>query len=251
MAPPTDNEILEKLEDDVLELIEKKMEENAALEGVNVGTHGGTLISSRFKEENEPTLSKLEIAAATSSMLFLSSKMLKGTLSQKISHSLIAGKENYILNILTDQITMTVYLNRELAELDGISNTINTFKTFALQISAVIETSELLKEEIFGAIKRAIPNALVIAIITYDGLPIKVQSTMAEPMLSAMISAVYNLADILTEESHFEYNIIFGDNGSIIIHELDGKRILCVAVPEADEQKVGSYIVKIKSIIKK
>jgi predicted regulator of Ras-like GTPase activity (Roadblock/LC7/MglB family) len=116
-------------------------------------------------------------------------------------------------------------------------------------VTAVIETSDIIKEEIFVAIKRAIPNALVIAIITKDGLPIKIQATMAESTISAMISAIYNLSDILI--GGMEFSIIAGENGSIIIHELDESRILCVAVPEADESKLGTYIVKIKAIIEK
>ena len=46
-----------------------------------------------------------------------------------------------------------------------------------------------------------------------------------------------------------EFSIIGGENGSIIIHELDKNRILAIAVPEADEKKLGSYIAKIKTII--
>ncbi|MBA7555350.1 hypothetical protein ES705_48011 [subsurface metagenome] len=72
---------------------------------------------------------------------------------------------------------------------------------------------------------------------------------MPEPILSAMTSAIFNLAGILLEEG-LEFSIIGGDNGSIIIHELDESRILAIAVPEADERKLGSYIAKIKSIIK-
>ena len=144
---------------------------------------------------------------------------------------------------------MITYLNRELAELEGLDTYINLLKKLAIQISAIIETSDLIKEEVFVAIKRAIPNALVIAIITKDGLPIKVQATMPEPMLSALSSAIYNLAGVLLG-SNLEYSIIGGENGSIIIHELDENRILAIAVPEADERKLGSYIAKIKSIIK-
>ena len=126
---------------------------------------------------------------------------------------------------------------------------ITSLRRFAIKISAFVETSDLIKEEVFVALKRAIPNALVIAIITKDGLPIKVQATMPEPILSAMTSAIFNLAGILLEEV-LEFSIIGGENGSIIIHELDKSRILAIAVPEADERKLGSYIAKIKSIIK-
>ena len=118
-----------------------------------------------------------------------------------------------------------------------------------MRISAFVETSELLREEIFVAIKRAIPNTIVAAIITKDGLPIKVQSTMPEPIFSAMIAALYKIAYILLEKSNLEFSIIVSEKGSIIIHELDENRILCIAVPESDDSKLGTYFAKIKAIL--
>ena len=146
-------------------------------------------------------------------------------------------------------LILIAFLNRELAELQGLDTFVSSLKKFAISISAIIDTSDLIKEEVFVAIKRAIPNALAICIITKDGLPIKMQTSMSEPILSAMTSAIYNLSGILLEES-LEYSIIGGEYGSIIIHELDQNRILAIAVPEADERKLGSYIAKIKSLIK-
>jgi len=235
------------LEIDLTKLIEKEINEKHGILGISVSSHGGTHLASKFKKEIK--MSKTEISAASSSMVFLSSKILHDSLNQKISYNLITGKERIIVSILTENIALMAYLNRQLSELEGLDSYINSLKVFAIQLSAIIETSDLIKEEIFVAVKRAIPNALVIAIITKDGLPIKIQSTMPEPILSAMTSAIYNLAGILLEED-LEYSIIGGENGSIIIHELDEKRILAIAVPEADERKLGSYIVKIKSLIK-
>ncbi len=237
-----------KIEQDLLKLITKEIEDNAAVIGINVGTHDGALIASMHKKETK--LTELQIASANSSILFLSSKFLKDSLNQTISHNIIAGKDMYLLSILADIITLVVYLDRELIELEGINNYIKRLKEFALKLSAIIETSALIKEECFGLVKRAIPNALVVAILTKDGLPLKIQSTMPEPMLSAISSAIYNLSAVLIEEKAVEYSVIAGENGSIIIHELDANRILAVAVPEADENKIGAYIAKIKSIIK-
>ncbi|MHA1257759.1 MAG: hypothetical protein ACTSPS_19410 [Promethearchaeota archaeon] len=237
---------MKSLEADVIKLIEKEMNENSAILGVNIGTHGGTFIANSFKQNSE--LSVLEISAAASSLLFLSSKMLNDSLMQEISYNLVTGKEKIILAVMTENITMVSYLNRELAELEGINLYVSKMKQFALKISAFVETSELIKEEIFVAIKRAIPSALMIGIITKDGLPIKIQSTMPEPMISAMMSALYNLSDVLLEED-LEYSIIAGNNGSIVIHELDGDRVVFIAVPEAVESKLGAYIAKIKAIV--
>ncbi|MFX0073261.1 MAG: roadblock/LC7 domain-containing protein [Candidatus Hermodarchaeota archaeon] len=240
---------MQQLENDIINLIERFLSEDSAILGINIGSHGGSYIASYFKEDSN--LNKFEISAASSSLLFLSSKTLMGSLMQEISYNLITGKSKIVISILAENITMICYLNRELAELEGVNHYILKLKKLALQISAFVETSELIKEEIFVAIKRAIPSALMIAIISKEGLPIKIQSTMAEPIISAMISALYNLSDVLLEGlESLEYSIIAGENGSIIIHELDENRILCVAVPEEDESKLGSYIAKIKSIIK-
>ena len=237
---------IKELESDIKELIEKQIEKDLALIGINIGTLTGTPVTSIFKQKDE-FLSEIEIASATSSLIFLASKMLKGTLNQEVSYNLVTGKKYILISILTETITMIAYLDRELADLEGLNEVIKTLRELALHISAIVETSELAKEELFVAIKRAIPNALLIAIITKEGLPIKIQATMPEPTISAMISAVFDLSKVLIKD--FEYSVIAGEIGSIIIHELDENRILCVAVPEAEETKLGSYIVKIKSII--
>jgi predicted regulator of Ras-like GTPase activity (Roadblock/LC7/MglB family) len=238
--------IIEEVESDISKLIEKELETGSAILGINVGTPEGARIANKFKKSIRMTTG--EITAANSSLVFLSSKMLKDSLNQKVAYNLITGNDRVILSILAENITMIIYLNRELAELEGLDSYINRLQKLALQISAIIETSDILKEEIFKGLKRAIPNTLVLAIITKDGLPIKIQSTMPEPILSAMISALYNLCGILLE-SHMEYSIIGGENGSVIIHDLDENRILAIAVPESDGRKLGTYIAKIKAIV--
>jgi predicted regulator of Ras-like GTPase activity (Roadblock/LC7/MglB family) len=241
------NSKMEKLRTEIEELIEKQLKENNAIIGIFCGTHGGDFIASQFKKDIQ--LKWGEITAANSSMLFLSQKLLKNSLNQEISYDLIVGKQKMIISFLTESTTLIAYLRRELAELEGIKNYISSLRTFSLQISAMVETSDIIKEEIFVKLKLAIPNALIIAIITKDGMPIKVQSTMSEPMLSAMLSAVNSLFNVLLSDEIHEYSIISGAGGSIIVHELDKNRILCVAVPEADDTKIKSYIAKIKSLI--
>ncbi len=240
------DKIIEELESDVSELIEKELQSTPAIIGINIGTPEGTRIASSFKKEIKMTMG--EITAANSSLVFLSSKMIKDSLNQETSYNLITGKNKAILSILTENVTLMAYLNRELAELEGLDSYINRLTKLSLQISAIIETSDILKEEIFVGLKRAIPNTLVLAIITKDGLPIKIQSTMSEPILSAMVAALYNLSGVLLEND-MEYSIIGGENGSVIIHDLDENRILAIAVPESDGRKLGSYIAKIKAII--
>jgi predicted regulator of Ras-like GTPase activity (Roadblock/LC7/MglB family) len=234
------------LETDITLLLEKQMKEHAGILGITVSSHGGTHLASQFKKDLSMT--RTEVSAASSSLVFLASKMLHDSLNQKISYNLITGTKRIILSILAENIAMISYLNRKIAELEGLDVYINNLKKFSMKLSAIIATSDLIKEEVFVAIKRAIPNALVVAIITKDGLPIKVQATMPESILSAMTSAIYNLSSVLLEGG-LEFSVIGGENGSIIIHELDENRIIAIAVPEADEKKIGSYIAKLKTII--
>ncbi|MEJ2295022.1 MAG: hypothetical protein P8Y23_09640 [Candidatus Lokiarchaeota archaeon] len=234
------------LETDITILLDKQMKEHAGILGITVSSHGGTHLASKFKKDISMT--KTEISAASSSLVFLASKMLLDSLNQKIAYNLITGTKRIILSILAENIAIISYLNRKIAELEGLDVYIDNLKKFSMKLSAIIATSDLIKEEVFVAIKRAIPNALVVAIITKDGLPIKVQATMPESILSAMTSAIYNLSSVLLEGG-LEFSVIGGENGSIIIHELDENRIIAIAVPEADEKKIGSYIAKIKTII--
>ncbi len=238
--------IIKELESDIYELLEKEFESGSAIIGINVGTPEGTKIANKFKKPIQMTVG--EVTAANSSLVFLSSKMLRDSLNQEVAYNLITGKDRIILSILTENITMITYLNRELADLEGLDTYIKKLQKLALRISAIIETSDILKEEIFKGLKRAIPNTLVLAIITKDGLPIKIQSTMPEPILSAIIAALYNLSGVLLE-SGMEYSIIGGENGSVIIHDLDENRVLALAVPESDERKLGQIIAKIKAIL--
>ena len=238
---------MKQLNQELTELLSREIKGQKSILGISISTHGGTHIVSELKEDIKMT--KSELAAASSSMVFLSSKMLNDSLNQKSSYTLITGQKRIILTILTDYMALIAYLDRELAELEGLDFFIRSLRKLAIKMSAIIETSDVIKEEIFVALKRAIPNALVIAIITKDGLPIKVQSTMPEPIISAMTSAIYNLAGILLDGG-LEFSIIGGDHGSIIIHELDESRILAIAVSEGDDKILRSHIAKIKAIIK-
>ena len=249
MFMKVDKELHERVSAEITQVIDKMINENPAIYGVTVGTEGGTLIANKFKEYDKIDMNKEQISAATSSLLLLSANLLKGSLDQPISYSLTSGKEKIILSILAKAITLNTYLSREIVSLEGLDNYIIKLKEYAMQISAIIETSEYLKEEIYTKIKRSIPNTLLIAIITKEGLPIKIQSTMPESMMSAMIAALYNTSEMLLQDETLEFSIIGGENVSMIVQVIDEHRILCIAVPEASETKLRSYIARIKSLI--
>jgi hypothetical protein len=80
------NHLNPKLEENIRDLIKKQLETSDALIGITCGTHGGTFIASEFQKEI--AMKQQEITAANSSILFLSSKLLKNSLNQDISYDL-------------------------------------------------------------------------------------------------------------------------------------------------------------------
>jgi predicted regulator of Ras-like GTPase activity (Roadblock/LC7/MglB family) len=118
-----------------------------------------------------------------------------------------------------------------------------------MKISAVVETS-VVQEDLFVLIKRAIPNALSIVIINKEGLPIKVESTIEEPKISAFIYALNSLSNTLLKDD-IEHTVISGEYGSYIIQQIDEERILGIAVPDSKDAKLNKYIAALQDIIKK
>ncbi|MFX1478940.1 MAG: hypothetical protein ACFFCI_12485, partial [Promethearchaeota archaeon] len=97
------DKIIEELESDVANLIEKELESTPVILGINVGTPEGTKIAYNFRKSVKMTMG--EITAANSSLVFLSSKMLKDSLNQEVAYNLITGKDRIVLSILTENIT--------------------------------------------------------------------------------------------------------------------------------------------------
>ena len=104
---------IELLNQELTELLKKEIKDQESLLGISISSHDGTPIVSVLKEDIMMT--KTELSAASSSLVFLSSKMLHDSLNQKISYTLITGKKRIILSILTDHMALIAYLDRELA----------------------------------------------------------------------------------------------------------------------------------------
>ncbi|MHA1371019.1 MAG: hypothetical protein ACTSRA_15060 [Promethearchaeota archaeon] len=237
---------------DFIEKIDRLFEEifrepgSIAIKGLIVGSHGGTIITSKFKPD--VALNAKEIVAATTSMLFISSKAISKILNDKFK-LVTSFSQNYILLcILTRNSSFGILFDRKLVELDDFQKRISDMQELALKISAIIETSDL-GGDIFTKIKISIPDAMMYAIITKEGLPIKVQSNLLdEARISAFISAIFTSSKLITQEDA-EFTTIIGEKDSIIIHELDKRRLLAIAVPTNNAQTLMRYVLRIKEFV--
>lgn len=238
-----DKDFIERIE----EILHKILEERLAIKGIIVGTHGGTIISSIFRESFK--LNPKEMAAATTSLLFISSKAISKILDDNFKLVTTFSSNYILLCILTRNISFGVILDRKLVELDGIQNYIDEFTETTLRITRIIETSDVSYSDLFTKVQISIPNATMYAIVTKDGLPIKIQSTkLDEARLSAFISAIFNINHLITSEDA-EFATIVGAGQSIIIHVLDKARILAIGVPYEDNSTLMKYILRIKELI--
>ena len=82
---------MKQLNQELSELLNKEIKDHKSILGISISTHGGGHIVSDLKEDI--VMTKTEISAASSSLVFLSSKMLHDSLNQKISYTLITGKK--------------------------------------------------------------------------------------------------------------------------------------------------------------
>ena len=175
--------------------------------------------------------------------------MFKKTFGLEIAHTEVKGSKNIFFSVLTKEVAGSVIFNRKMVDLVGITDQKQMMTDLFLKISAIVETS-VVKEDLFVLIKRAIPNALSIVIINKEGLPIKVESTMEDPKISAFVYALNSLSRTLLKDD-VEHTVISGEYGSYIIQQIDEERILGIAVPDSRDDKLNKYIAALTEIIKK
>lgn len=237
----------EIMHDEIENLVTEIFSENSTMLGISIATHGGKNIFTKFR--GTFSLSQSELAAASTSLIFLASSLFEKILNQDVTHTVTKGEKHLLLCITNKNITGSVIFDRKMVELEGLTENKNKMQDLFLKIAAIVETSEIMKEDLFVQLKRTIPNALSIALINKEGLPIRVQSTMDSPKMAAFIYALNQLTNIILSNT-VEHSIISGIFGSIIVQQVDDERILGIAVPESDDIKLNKYIAKIQEIIR-
>nr|MDO8109445.1 hypothetical protein [Candidatus Sigynarchaeota archaeon] len=243
--PEKNKDFIERIED----ILQKALREKLAIKALTVGTHGGNIIASCIKPDIKKFNAK-EMVAATTSILFISSKAVTKISDDSLKHVVTYGPSYILTCFLTRNISFGAILERQVVELGGIEAYIDDLNELALKISAIIETSDVEFGDIFSRIKVAIPDATMYAIITKDGLPIKIQSdNVDEARLSAFISAIFNVNNLITGEDA-EFTTVIGEEQSTIIHVLDDNRLLAISVPAGGSSSLMKYIVRIKELIK-
>ncbi len=243
--PESQKDFIERVE----ELLDEKIKKGLAIKALSVGTHGGNIVASCIKPDIKKYNAK-EMVAATTSILFISSKASSKIAEDNLKHVITYGPTYILACFLTRNISFGAILDRQVVELEGIDQYVLELNELALKISAIIESSDINYGDIFYRIKVAIPDAKMYAIVTKDGLPIKIQSdNIDEARLSAFISAIFNVNNLITGEDA-EFTTVIGETQCIIIHVLDEARLLAISIPASGSSNLMRYVVRIKELIK-
>jgi len=230
-------------------LIHDVMENHGAIKGISIGTSLANNIYTKLKPDLN-NYSENDLVAAATSLQYISRNLFEYLLKNKLSMTQVMVDDKVLILVLVKEISASMILDRKLAELEGISIFRQDLYDLALKISAFVETSDLIKEDPFVLIKRAVPSANMIAFITREGMPIKIEaSNIQEALLGSMISAISNMVPLLLHKS-LDYSILQGPGGLILIVQFDETKVLAICLPEMKEANVGSTLAKIKEISK-
>ncbi|HME51893.1 MAG TPA: hypothetical protein VKM55_06730 [Candidatus Lokiarchaeia archaeon] len=244
--PENEKDFIEHIED----LLQKAINDKLALKALTVGTHGGNIIASAIKPDIKKFNAK-EMVAATTSILFISSKATSKISEDTLKYVITYGPSYILVCFLTRNISFGAILERQTVELEGIEPYITDLNELALKLSAIIETSDIDYGDIFSRVKIAIPDARMYAVVTKEGLPIKIQSdSIDEARLAAFMSAIFNINNLVTGENA-EFTTVIGEEQSIIIHTLDETRLLAISIPNiSNSTDLMKYVVRIKELLK-
>jgi predicted regulator of Ras-like GTPase activity (Roadblock/LC7/MglB family) len=243
--PLNEKDFIERIDESLANYAHDKL----AVKAVTIGTHAGNMVSAYVKPDVGITINGKEMVAATTSILFISSRAIAKISEDKFKYIVNYGPTYILICFLTRNVSVGVILDRNLAELDGIEHFITEIGELALRVSAIIEISDISQSDLFTKIKVEIPDANLIAIITKEGLPIRIQSeNLDEARVSAFISAIFGVNALITDEDA-EFTTVVGQDQSIIIHRIDNNRLLALSVPSGENSTLMRYVVRIKELI--
>ncbi len=239
----------EELIKSISKIIDEAMEENIAIQGFSIGTDIATNIYTKFK----PVLANFnenELIASATSFQYISKNLFTHVAKNDLTSTYLTVNDHVILFGIVKEVSAAVILNRKSAELEGIDKYQAVLSTLLLKIAAFVETSEYITEDPMVKIMRAVPSANYLAIISKEGLPIKVigEKSVQGPLVGSQVSALSNLTQVMMKSS-MDYAILQGKGANIMIVQFDSERILAISIPEHEKSNIGQYLARIKEII--
>jgi predicted regulator of Ras-like GTPase activity (Roadblock/LC7/MglB family) len=245
MVETNEMELMEQIEN----IIDETMESFVAIKGISIGSSNATNIFTKLKPELKD-FSEIELVASSTSFQFIARNLYSYVIDNNLESTYVTVNNYVLLLLIVKEVAAAIILDRALAELESIKQHTEKIKQAIQKIAVFIETSEYLKEDPMVAIKRAIPTAKMIAIVSKEGMPIKIEGNeVHEAMMGSMISALANLTGVILKKP-MDYCVMQGKSGHLMVVQFDSERILAISLPPNEETKIGEYLARIKEIIR-
>ena len=221
---------------------------DVAIKGVIVSDNEGNPIYSSFSTEisSEFIQDSSRMAPVASTVVSVSASSMRKLFNQKLENVICFVDDIVFLIVPGQAANIMAYIDREIVTLRGVEYYKEKLYVLIRDISAMMETSGI-EESVVVKVKRVIPEAIAIGIVTNEGLPLAFQTIIDDAALAAASNGIYILASAISGESEVDYIAVQADQASLILHRMDEGKILVTAVPK--EQNLGEYIVKIKQAI--
>lgn len=234
----------------IAELVNDALNENVAIKGISIGTEIATNIYSKFKP-NVKGFNDQELIASATSFQYISRNLFTHITKNKMRTTYVTVEDFIVIIDIIKEVSAAMILDRKFAEMEGIDKYQKLLNKLLLKISAFIETSGFIREDPLVKIMRAVPSAFFLAIISKEGLPIKIidNGNVQGPMVASQVSALSNLTEVMVKQE-MDYSLIQGHGANILVIQFDADRILALSVPEHEKANLGQYLARIKEIIK-
>jgi len=237
-----------EIEERAKELVESLLSD-VAIKGIIISDNEGKPIFSSFSEEIDSNMffDSARLAPVASTMLSVSAGSMRKLFNQNLESIVCFVGDNVFLLVPSEKANILASIAREIVSLRGAEYYQEKLRAAVREISALMVTVGL-EETISVKMKRAIPEALAVGIVTKEGLPLAFQTIIDDAALAAAANGLYVLATAMAGQPHVDYVAAQADQASLLLHKLDEERALVVVVPK--EQKLGEYIAKIKQVLK-
>jgi predicted regulator of Ras-like GTPase activity (Roadblock/LC7/MglB family) len=235
---------------EIMEIINDTMGEYVAIKGISIGTEIATSIISKFKPDLPSSFKENELVASATSFQYICKSLYTHLAKNSMKSTYLSVEDHIVLMQIIKEVSAAVILDRRLAEMEGIETYQQVLETMLFKISAIIETSEYLREDPLVKIMRAVPSAVYVALISKEGLPIKVidNGEVQSVMIGSQVAALSNLAQVMMK-TPLDYVLIQGKGENILVVQFDSDRILCVSFPQQEKTNIGQYLARIKEIV--
>ncbi len=233
----------------IAHLVDEALEENVAIKGISIGTEIATTIYSKFKS-NTNMFNDQELIASATSFQYISQNLFTHITKNNMKTTFVTVDDFIVLIDIVKEVSAAMVLDRKFAEMEGIQKFQHILGDLLLKVSAFVETSGFIREDPLVRIMRAVPSAFFLALISKDGLPIKIidNGNIQGPMVGSQVSALSNLTEIMLKQQ-MDYALIQGKGANIMVLQFDSERILALSIPEHEKPNIGQYMARIKEII--